>query len=357
VHRGNRWSRRGIKTHAFMRQVRNRTRELVATENMTEVEALAEALNAALDQLGDDPARAVCEAIPFDRMPVGGSLEVALAWDYETGEARVLHTNGDRDYSAARVTEFVGTADFAGVDPRRRRVIVPDWKTGWTDLGDPRESLTMRTYCLAAARVAEVDEALTGFVYLREDGTAEMKWAELDAVELAETAEQLGELAARLQAPPIRTVNEGTWCTYCPSWLSCPAKVQLAAALHSGVVIDGFGVDSMTLKQLGEAYQKVEQVLPIAERIREAIRERAAVENVPLGDGRVLKAVDWPMTSISARVALPVIRDLHGENAAACAAPPKVTQASIKRAVGNANFKQVFAAIEKAGGVTHATEK
>jgi hypothetical protein len=209
VHRGNRWSRRGHKAHAFMRRVRQRTAELVATEKMAEDDALAEAVNAALDELGDDPARAVCEVIPFDRLPNGGSFEVALAWDYETGEARVLHDKGDRNYSAAGVTEFPGTADFAGVDLVRRRVIVPDWKTGWTDLGDPRESLTMRFYSLAAARVAGVNEALTGFVYLREDGTAAFKWTELDAVDLAETAEQLRELAARLQRPPTRNVNEG----------------------------------------------------------------------------------------------------------------------------------------------------
>jgi hypothetical protein len=309
----------------------------------------------ALDETGDDPGRPLCEAIPLDQLPIGGDLEVALAFDYETGEARVLHSRGDRDYTAAGPTEVVGTADFAGVEGVR--VICPDWKTGWTDLGDPRESLTMRFYSLAAARVAGVDEALTGFVYLREDGTADMKWAVLDAVDLAETAGQLRDLAVRLQAPPNRNVAEGPWCAYCPAWLSCPAKVQLAAALHSGVVVDQFDVDAMTLEQLGETYQRVERILPVAERIRQAIRERAAVEDVPLADGRILKAVDWPITSIDPTTALRVIHELYGEATAAKAAPPKVTQTSIKRAVGNAEFKTVFAAIEKAGGVARTTDK
>jgi hypothetical protein len=255
------------------------------------------------------------------------------------------------------VTEFVGTADFAGIDTQRSRVVVPDWKSGWLDLGDPRESLTMCFYSLAASRVAGVDEALTGFVFLREDGTAAMKWAELDAAALAETAERLRELAAALQSPPTGSVTEGPWCTYCPAWTSCPAKVQLAAALHSGVIVDGPAIEAMTLEQLGAAYRRVEQIMPVAQRIRESIRERAATEDIPLGDGRVLKAIPWPTTSIKAEVALGVIRDLHGDAAAADAAPPKVTQTSIKRAVGNANFKATFAAIEHAGGVITTTDK
>ncbi len=336
VYRGNRWSRRGSRTHEFMRRAR-----VVGRDQ-------------ALDELGEDPARALCEAIPFDRLPVGGDLEVALAWDYVTGEARILHKNGDRDYSAARPTEFVGTADFAGVEGAR--VVCPDWKSGWLDLGDPKKSLTMRFYSLAAARVAGLDEALTGFVYLREDGTARMKWAELDAFDLAETADQLRELASELEIDS-QHVSEGDWCTYCPAWLSCPAKVALAASLASGVVVDGFGVQAMTLDQLGEAYRKVEKILPVAERIKEAIRERAETEDVPLGDGRVLRAVDWPSTSVNSKVALRVIAELHGDQVAAAASPPKVSQASIKRAVGNANFEATFAAIERAGGVVETVGK
>jgi hypothetical protein len=99
VYRGNRWSRRGSKTHAFMRKVWTKARERMAAENVGEAEALADAIEEALAELGDDPARALWEAIPFDQLPAGGSLEIALAWDYETGEARVLHSDGDRDYS------------------------------------------------------------------------------------------------------------------------------------------------------------------------------------------------------------------------------------------------------------------
>jgi hypothetical protein len=101
--------------------------------------------------------------------------------------------------------------------------------------------------------------------------------------------------------------------------------VQLAAALHSGVVIDGFGVNSMTIEQLGEAYQTVEQIGQVTKRIREAIRERAAVEAIPLGKGKVLKEVDWPVTLINDKVALRVIHELHGEAVAAKAAPSEMS--------------------------------
>ena len=106
-----------------------------------------------------------------------------------------------------------------------------------------------------------------------------------------------------------------------------------------------------------QAYKRVQQILPVAERIREAIRERAAVEPVPLGDGKALKSVDWPVTLVNDKIALRVIRDMHGEAKAAMAAPSKMTQEGIKRAVGNANFETVFAAIEKAGGVVRTTQK
>src|SRR5262249_33865089 len=156
------------------------------------------------------------------------------------------------------------------------------------------------------------DQARVAYFYLREDGTAAPAWASFDTIDLAETADALRELAAR--TPDAAATTEGEHCDYCPAFMSCPAKVALARAVGDGTALAGVQqrVGEMPAGELGAVYVKLERVLDVVERIKETARRRAAMVDVPLGDGRVLGTVQWPYTVVNAKVALDVVTERHG---------------------------------------------
>lgn len=322
------YAERGTKAHVFIEEARKVGREL----------ALAQV---------DDEMRTFCEAIPLDQLPAGGSHEVALAWNYETDTARALAGEGHRDYHAALPTEFVGTADYVGVDGDA--VVVVDWKTGHRSLGPAGESWQLRMLALAASRLTGKDAARVAYFFLREDGTVAPSWASFDAIDLAEVRDELYDLAVYVLPGSAAAVPvEGEWCDYCPAWMSCPAKVALARAIGDGTALEGVEqkVEAMTAAQLGEVYVKLERVLDLAERVKDAARRRAAMCDVPLGDGRVLGTVQWPYTVVNPGVAYTTIAELQGFDAADAACPRGASLAAVKKCGTG-----VLEEIERRGGV------
>jgi hypothetical protein len=295
----------------------------------------------ALAQVAEDDAHAFCEAVPLDQLPAGGTHELALAWDHEADTARALPSVGHRDYGDAKPSEFVGTADYVGRDGAA--VVVLDWKTGHKYLGPAHESRQLRMLALAAARLEEVDEARVGYCFLREDGTYSFSWASFDAFDLAEIADELRDLVSTLDdaqtAADVRDpadFHEGEWCDYCPAFNSCPAKMQLARAIGTGEALRDLAtierrVEAMTDAELARAYEAIERYDDVAERVRKAVRARAAMQPIELPDGRRLGAVPWPFTSVKPDIAYQTVRELHGEAAAEAAVPRKATIGALKK--------------------------
>lgn len=308
--------------------------------------------DAALEKVADD-VRDFCEALPLDKLPAGGDYEVKLAWDYERDTARILPGEGKRDYFPATATEFVMTVDYIG---RNGFVVVGDWKTGFRLLGPARDSRQLRIGALAAARLTGIDDAKVFYAFLREDGSVAFSWATFDAFDLAEIADEMRQLAAQLRA--LRTVkanldakvqpHEGPWCDYCPAFNSCPAKMQLARAIGTGKALASIPeqIEAMTDTELATAYAAIERYDDVAERVRKAIRQRAAMQPVDLGDGRVLGSVDWPWTIVNATVAYEVIEANGGKELADQVVPRSATLTAIKK-LG----KPVLEAIEQRGGI------
>lgn len=329
---------RGTAVHWFIEQARKVGRD------------------AALEQVSDDDTREFCAALPLDQLPAGGSHEVALAWDYEKDAARLLPASAHRDYGDAKPTEFVGTADYVGRDGAA--VVVLDYKTGHKYLGPAHDSRQLRELALAAARLEGVDEARAGYCFLREDGTYAFSWATFDAFDLAEIADELRHLAGVLEDAQTAAdrrdaadFHEGEWCDYCPAFNSCPAKMQLARAIGSGDALRELAtierrVEQMTDTELAAAYERIERYDDIAERVRKAVRARAAMQPIDLPDGRRLGSVPWPYTSVKPDVAYATVRELHGEEAAEVAVPRKATLAAIRR-LGD----ETLAEIERRRGV------
>jgi hypothetical protein len=299
-----------------------------------------------------------CAALPLNLLPAGGSHELALAWDYETDAARALPTTGHRDYQDAKPTDFVGTADYVGRDGGS--VVVLDYKTGHKYLGPAHESRQLRMLALAAARMEGIDEAQAGYCFLREDGSYAFSWAKFDAFDLGEIADELRGLADRLGDTnrehllgelDARDFHEGDWCDYCPAFNSCPAKMQLARAIGTGDALRDLAtierrVEDMTDAEMARAYEAIERYSDVAERVREALRQRAAMQPIDLGDGRRLGAIRWPFTCIKPDVAYETVRELHGEQAAETAVPRKATLGALKK-LGD----ETLAEIERRRGV------
>jgi len=295
----------------------------------------------ALAQVAEDDAHAFCEAVPLDQLPTGGSHELALAWDYESDTARALPSIGHRDYEDATPTEYVGTADYVGRDGAS--VVVLDWKTGHKYLGPAHESRQLRMLVLAAARLEGVDEARGGYCFLREDGSYSFSWASFDAFDLAEIADELRDLVSTLEDAQTAAdgrdpaaCHEGEWCDYCPAFNSCPAKMQLARAIGSGDALKELTSIERTIAtasdaELAAAVVRLERYDDVAERVRRAVRARAAMQPIELPDGRRLGAVPWPFTCIKPDVAYETVRELHGEAAAEVAVPRKATLGALKK--------------------------
>jgi hypothetical protein len=316
--------------------------------------------DAALAEVDDDVLD-FCKKIPIDKLPKGGERELRLFWDYATDEARALAHGVHRDYSSQRPTEFVGTADYVGRDGDR--VVVLDWKTGHRYLGPARDSWQLRMLALAAARVTGASEADVAYFFLREEGEVIPAWAHFNAFDLADIADELRALAARLRDAEqymssttpgrmeLSVLREGEHCDYCPAWMACPAKVALARAIGNGEAVAELDdldkqVEQLTAAQLGAVVLKAERVIDLAERVKAKARERAAMADVPLGDGRVLGTQLRKYTIVKDDIAYQVIRERYGAEAADKAAPRSLTLKAI-----NAFGKDTAEEIERRGGI------
>jgi hypothetical protein len=335
----NEYARRGTAVHMFIERARKIGREHALTFLGDDV---------------DDDTRALCAAINLDELPSGGDYEFKLAWDYETDKARVVDNQGHRNYPAGSGTEFFGTADFLGRDGDA--VVVLDYKTGRRYLGPARDSWQLRMLALAACRLTGLERARVAYFFLRDDGSVATSWATLDAMDLAETADALRELAARTP-DPTATV-EAEHCDYCPSWSSCPAKTALARAIGDGSAIASIDEATKTIAalsddQLGEVFAKIERYNDVAERVTKAIRERASFRAIMLGNGRVLGTVDWPTSVVHGEAVYQTLARVRGTATAEAACPRRPTLTSIKRAAG----AEGLALVEQEGGVVQVKTK
>lgn len=190
----------------------------------------------AMAELANDNERELFGALVLDGMPLDPAAytpEVALAWNPDTSEARVLGSGLDRDYRKRLPRELCGTVDIlALVDDDA--VFVADWKFLYGYVPPPRDNLQLLFGAVAAARAFNRSRAIIEIIRPREEGPPWRSRFELDAFALSDAEERLGALVARIdQARETRRVQltEGPHCKYCPSALFCDAQTVLPAAI------------------------------------------------------------------------------------------------------------------------------
>ena len=187
--------------------------------------------------LAPEEHRAACEAVdlPALREDLRLSPEVAFAYNPVTDTARVLGQSLERDYSSVTEDEIPLTMDVAGLAGGVG--IVRDYKTGHGYVRRTSGNWQMRGGAIAVARAFDLDQVDAQLVFVRDGRPVARDRAGFDAFGLAEISAELHAAWLRAKADRLAhaagehiPATEGSWCRYCPSAWSCPAKIGLIKA-------------------------------------------------------------------------------------------------------------------------------
>lgn len=259
-----------------------------------------------------------------------------------------------RNYASANLSPFEipGTADVIGT--RNGRVIVIDWKLYQAD--GAKESAQGWHYAIAACRALNLDEAEVHIVLTK---GRSLSSCEIDALELAEFAERLREIHARVAAERAKVsfgvapdTREGMWCKHCPAKSFCPSKTALIRSL-SGAQNSN---TALTNAEAADGYRRLVQIKQLVKDAEKRL-EAWVVENgsIDLGNGMAYGPfAKRGNERLDARTVIEAMKELFGDEAQAMidrAIELSVTKAAIKRAVGSLD-KKVIAKTREMGGVT-----
>lgn len=312
----------------------------------------------ALAQIPDEH-RDACAALPLDELPTHLAAEVAFAYDVATGKAREIGRGVGRQYGDLGPFELAGTADVVGLGDDQVAVI--DWKSiGAQDRA--RDSVQLRFLALAASRVYGRPAASVQIVRLGDLGEVYRSRHSYDELDLDAFAVELREWFARAGRPDARLV-EGDHCTYCPSFVHCPAKARLLQLAAGGAdpAAPFFAGGGLTRANVGAAYVLAESLRGIAKeldrRIRGALNELGPC---PMPDGRELRLVlTEGQERVSGEKALGTLAELYGDGVAEMAVERHATKKSIREALRKAGIsplapaeREVLARLRAAGGIT-----
>lgn len=278
-----------------------------------------------------------CLAVEIDDIPKLAELrtEVAIAWNPWTRKSRILGHHLGRDYAGAnRQEEFVGTADRIG------RMVggeydgwftVDDYKTGSARLVDHVEK-NWQTLTLAVAFAAEfnLDRVLVGIV--KTQGQVRPYYFPLERFDLAMGEQALIELATIIRDDTGKH-NEGRHCKWCPSFIYCEKKLELAMTLvrqpnlSLEYIADQIKADPLT------AYNRWRVVKDVVHKMDDIIKAHARENPIPLSDGQVYGPVEVKLNVIDPGVAFTELTELHGQEVARKAFKLETSKAGVERAI------------------------
>lgn len=306
-------------------------------------------------------------------VPDGARVEVKVAFDVATGQARIIGEGSGRDYGTPSPFEIVGSLDVLAID--QDAVVVIDWKTGYKEVDPASRNWQLWGYGLAAARALGKSRAVIRIAYTNMPGQP-IDEHELDTFDLADFARRLAGLHVRearlkseYQAGQVPATREGSWCRHCASKSRCPSKVGLLVQVSTrGLAV--VGDTALTPERAREAHfeiERLDQLVQEAKRRREAyVDEHGPID---LGNGKLFGRVPRQgARQLDGTLAVQAIREVVGENAKefeALAVERKTSQAALKRAAqmfgvpGKSPEKiknEIVAKLEALGGVTRGKD-
>lgn len=314
---GNQWSHRGHVIHRFL-------------ERVPQVGA-----EAALAEVPAD-LQPACACIDLERLPPFSgeayAYEVAFAFDLETGEARELCRNTEREdaYAEARPTEVVGTCDVFGLT--HDAVVLLDYKSGYRFFGPPEENPQLLFYALAAARAHGRERAHLAIIRINEHGEPFFLWGEVDGAGLDAFAARLVAVNEEIEGlkevaqlgPQMLSPTTGDHCQYCPAVASCPAWMKLARALsHPDADVTPerpapaeLGLPDLTADTAPLYVEALRRGAKVLERIEKALQLYAEQTPIDLGGGWFYGKHPHPRDEWDAHAALPILEGYLGQQEA-----------------------------------------
>ena len=324
---------------------------------------------AAVPKLGADRAlekvpdayRDLCESIHLDAIPGLDKAEfvdeIAIAYNVQTGEARVVGVDIGRTYPDLGPYWIYGTIDKLGLTPSE--IIIWDFKTGWGHVPAPEDNWQLKACAVAACAAYERRRARVGLIHISNDGRDPRTVdAELSPFELSLAQGKLAHLVDVLYKlrdnpaldPPI---VEGEHCNFCPAFAHCPAKHQLAVRLATDpCAVREEVLSLLTPENAKQAYLKVQALGRILEQVMGALESYARQNPIELADGRIFGPHPYTQERLIGKDAQPSIDRILGEGYADQAIEKQLTKAGVKRAVrkylhDHPNSKQTIKQLEE----------
>jgi len=261
-------------------------------------------------------------------------VEIAFAIDVQKESVRLLGRRIGRAYGELAPTEIALTID-AVVD-RPDGVWVVDWKSR-KRVTPAAKNLQLRAGAIAVMVWRKLTRTTTAIGYL-DDGEVDAAPVDLfdsavffaDMRSALERVRKAEALVDKGEAPPV---HSGPWCEYCPSVAHCPAKTRLALAMLGELAGIDQQIRELTLEQCGEAWEKLRQIQTLAEKVEDAIKERARMEFIPLRNGKMLAAVEC-----KGRVSIDIdkVRDFYSEHGATVPEKRGASYVQVKETKGKA---------------------
>ena len=245
--------------------------------------------------------REMCGAIELDGLPLDAAhcrYEAAMVLNLQTGEARDLGDDVDRQYGELGPYDAPGTADVMSRERSRRLAgagYVADYKSLYDAVTPPvGQDLQLGHNACCAAALLGYSCVMAEKFYLNSDGTWHNESITWDMFALA--AIRLRLLAAHTRAAAARAlylagtmpdVVAGPHCGYCPARKSCPDKL----ALLQEVVLqpERFATRArlLTEQERGAAYLLGREAEAMVKSYRQEVRDSAAADPIALPDGRL----------------------------------------------------------------------
>lgn len=329
-------------------------------------------VEAALAQVPEDHRR-LCQDVETDDLPLDSTeyrQEVALAFDLDTGKARELGAGLERDYSARRPREVVGTADVVHRDAAE----VWDFKSESFEsrCPPPGKNPQLLFLALCLARLRGLDSAVVGLVHIRADGTTWLESEELDAFDLDAFEDELRAIRAKVEAAAaivarglVPSVQQGPWCRYCPAQANCPAILALLRAA-AGEPEEMLALRSSGIPETSEslhaalrngnpaqwrrAYERMRKFETALKVAKGALFLLASEQPFAVGDGQVYGPVRSDRKVFDGRKTRAAMLALHGPEVAESACDFESSAAAIGRAVRpiyDARIAEYKAALEE----------
>ncbi len=246
----------------------------------------------ALDLVPDEH-RPACEAIDLSKLPAcdpeAFAAEVGLAYNVDTGEARDLGRDLDRQYPDLGPRWIYGTLDTLGLSPNE--AVVLDAKTGWGHVPSADRNWQLRAGAVAACAAFGRTSASVGLIYLNLD-PARFDTAALSEFDLAMAGADLATMADRVEAAQaevaagkMTVVTEGEHCTYCPAFMACPAKHALVTRL--AMQPDQVASDllaNLTPETSRAAYLRLKEINTVVAKVSAALDEYSQQSPIQLSE-------------------------------------------------------------------------